>query len=268
MPGRATVTPAGVGPRPAPVFPPPVEARTCCSDAAPVGSGLGRVRASRRRGLPARSAVVVSAAVLLGGCAGWSPVGQATDQRTAAAGAPQGGSGSLPGTGRSTSSTGSGSVAAQPYPLGISRFAGAQRRPLPGLAAVTLAGPELDVTGLRGSIVVLNFWASWCEPCRTDSPALVDISTGPAGRGARFVGVDELDATAAAQSFLASVHSPYPHLVDADGRLLARMSAFVPAGAVPSTVLVDRSGRVAARVIGPVTGAQLTVLLDELRTSG
>ena len=79
--------------------------------------------------------------------------------------------------------------------------------------------------------------------------------------GTRFVGMDENDTLQAATTFLRSVGSRYPHLVD-DGTLLRRLTAWLP-DAVPGTLVVDRDGLVAARFVGPVTApALLSVLLS------
>ena len=154
------------------------------------------------------------------------------------------------------------------YPLGLTRFLAADRQPLPDLVGTTLTGARISLTGLRGSIVVVNFWATWCEPCRTESPALVAVAGSTAGRGVRFVGVDEVDDPATARTFVAQIRSSYPHLVDPDAALLGRASPLVPSGAVPSTLVLDARGRVAARVIGPATAPQLVLVLDQLRAGG
>lgn len=162
----------------------------------------------------------------------------------------------------------SASTPAQRYPLGLTRFPAADHRPLPDLSGATLTGGRISLVDLRGSIVVVNFWATWCEPCRTESPALVAVAGSAAGRGVRFVGVDEVDDSASALTFVTQIRSPYPHLVDPDATLLGLASQLVPSAAVPSTLVLDTRGRVAARVIGPVTAPQLVSVLDHLRAGG
>ena len=182
---------------------------------------------------------------LLAGCSGGTPAtatvpGQAAGHSTPA-GATTGGSD------------------ADRYPLGLTVFPVGQRRPLPALTGKTLAGPVLALSSLRGHTVVLNVWASWCEPCRTELPSLATLSAQLRASGVRFVGLDEDADPRAATSALRSTGSSYPHLVDR-GPLLARLSAWLPA-AVPGSLVVDPQGRVAARVVGPVTVAQLRPLL-------
>ena len=148
------------------------------------------------------------------------------------------------------------------YPLGLTVYPVGQRRSLPALRGRTLAGPVLALSSLRGSTVVLNVWASWCEPCRTELPSLAALAAELRGSGVRFVGLDEDADARAATSALRSARSTYPHLVDR-GALLTRLSPWLPP-AVPGSVVVDPQGRVAARVVGPVTAAQLRPLLAGL----
>ena len=126
-----------------------------------------------------------------------------------------------------------------------------------------MGGERLSLSQLRGQVVVLNMWASWCYPCRTEVPALVAVAHATTGRGISFVGLDELDSSSSAKNFLSTDHVEYPNLVDADGSLLARLG-LVPANAIPSTLIVDRTGHAAARVIGPVSAAELTSVLAQL----
>ncbi len=165
-----------------------------------------------------------------------------------------------PSTARSTTAT--------PYPLGLSRIAPSARRILPGLSGRTVAGQNLSVRALRGHVVVVNVWASWCEPCRSESPLLEAAARGERVAGVRFVGLDENDTPAAATTFLRQVGSSYPHLDDPDGSLLALLSPWVPATAVPSTLVVDAEGRVAARFIGAVTQPQLGQVLATVAAGG
>lgn len=152
-------------------------------------------------------------------------------------------------------SSGSTSVA-NPYPVGVTAYASASRVAMPPLSGTTLDGRRLAVADLRGHVVIINIWASWCEPCKSESPALVAAAKSTSGLGVRFVGIDEADQAPAATRFLRAIGSTYPHLVDVDGRLLGQMTRWLPQ-AVPGTLVLDSQGRVAARVIGPVTGPQI-----------
>lgn len=109
----------------------------------------------------------------------------------------------------------------------------------------------MSLSSLSGDVIVLNAWASWCEPCRAESPALASLASSTQPLGVRFVGLDEGDRQAPAKAFVATAGTTYPHIVDTDGTLLASLR-LVPATAIPSTLVLDRSGHVAARVIGPI----------------
>ena len=158
---------------------------------------------------------------------------------------------------------GSSAPAAASQNLGVTRYAVGQRPQIPELAGTTLDGSSLNVTSLRGHVVVLNAWASYCEPCRTESPALARVAQQTAALDVRFVGIDEQDRAEPARAFAASAGATYPELVDADGALLGSLR-LVPPSAVPSTLVLDRSGRVAARVIGAVDAATLDSLVRAL----
>jgi thiol-disulfide isomerase/thioredoxin len=164
--------------------------------------------------------------------------------------------------GGAASSSGATAVPATAFRPGVTVLAPAQRQAAPEVRGTTLDGSPLALSSLRGHVVVLNVWASWCEPCRTESPALVAVAGSLAGTGTQFVGLDEKDTAAAALDFLQSVHSTYPHLVD-DGALLARLGRWLPQ-AVPGTLVLDPQGRVAARVIGPVSEGDLRTVLAAL----
>jgi len=130
------------------------------------------------------------------------------------------------------------------------------------VAGTTLDGARLSLSSLRDHVVVLNVWASWCIPCRTESPALAALSRSESAATARFVGIDENDTRADATAFLRAAGATYPDLVD-DGTLLSRLSAWLPQ-ALPGSLVIDRQGRVAARVIGAATAAQVQPLVSQL----
>ena len=115
--------------------------------------------------------------------------------------------------------------------------------------------------------MVLNVWASWCEPCRAESPDLARIARDTAAAGVRFVGVDEQDRPDPARSFAASAGTTYPHLVDADGTLLSSLR-LVPSSGIPSTLVIDGAGHVAARVIGAVDATTFERLVTSVAATG
>jgi thiol-disulfide isomerase/thioredoxin len=131
------------------------------------------------------------------------------------------------------------------------------RIPAPTIRGETLDGESLDLSSLRGKVVVLNFWASWCAPCRAESPNLVKVATDSASKGVAFVGVNFKDDRDAARRF-DEVHSvPYPSLFDQPGVVLTKLRKLVPQEP-PSTLLIDRSGRIAGIFRGGVTENELS----------
>jgi len=156
-----------------------------------------------------------------------------------------------------------GSVTRTAESPGVSRIAVGDRRPAPPLRGATLKGSHLVLGDVAGSVVVINVWASWCEPCRTESPVLGRLSRWLAAQKVAFVGINELDSTSSASTFAAAAGVTYPQLVDSDGALL-RQLPLLPQKGIPSTLILDRHHRMAARVIGPVTGGDLQALVTEL----
>ena len=144
--------------------------------------------------------------------------------------------------------------------VGVTRFAAGGRPRVPDLTGTTLDGSTFRLSSLRGSVVVLNVWASWCEPCRDESPLLAKVASSTRSAGVRFVGIDEQDRAESARTFAAAAGADYPHLVDSAGSLLASLR-IVPSSGIPSTLVLDRRGEVAARVIGPVDAATFEQLV-------
>jgi thiol-disulfide isomerase/thioredoxin len=156
-----------------------------------------------------------------------------------------------------------GSTVSSALGVGVTSFPLGARPSIPDIAGATLDGPQLALSTLRGHVVVLNVWASWCEPCRSESPLLARVSAATAASGVRFVGVDEQDRADAARTFSSSAGTTYPHVQDPDGSLL-RSLRLVPSSGIPSTLVLDESGAVAARVIGPVDPATFQALVESV----
>ncbi len=122
----------------------------------------------------------------------------------------------------------------------------------PAAPATTLAkldgGGGVPLSSYRGKVVVLNFWASWCGPCRGEAPVLERWQHKLSARNATIVGVDVLDVTEDARRFIDRYGLTYPQLRDGDGSHLKRFDVV----GYPETVVLDRRGRIAATARGPV----------------
>jgi cytochrome c biogenesis protein CcmG/thiol:disulfide interchange protein DsbE len=108
---------------------------------------------------------------------------------------------------------------------------------------------RLSLTSMRGKIVVLNFWASWCQPCKDESPLLEKTWQDNRTRGVVVLGVDAWDLRADARSFAERYKLTYPLLFDGPGSTLGRWGV----GGFPHTFFVGRDGRLSATVEGPLT---------------
>ena len=141
----------------------------------------------------------------------------------------------------------------------------ADRRLVPDVAASTLDGGSVSVRDLTGAgVVVINVWASWCTSCRAESAAIAAVADELRGEPVQFLGIDEGDSAPSARRFLDETGTTYPQLTDPDGEVLHALT-LLPETAIPSTLLLDPRGRMAARVIGPVNRADLRALIRSVQ---
>jgi thiol-disulfide isomerase/thioredoxin len=130
---------------------------------------------------------------------------------------------------------------------------------LPDLTLPCLGGGDLALRRLTGTPVVLNLWASWCAPCRTELPALQRLHAAAGGR-LRVVGVDTEDTRTGGESIVTDLFLTFPHLRDDSGELLRAIRR----PGLPVTVLVSADGRVVRVYSGaPLTDASLRTLVRE-----
>jgi thiol-disulfide isomerase/thioredoxin len=134
----------------------------------------------------------------------------------------------------------------------------------PAVAGTTLAGSRLSLAAERGSVVVLNFWGSWCAPCRREAPALAALATHFASAQVRFVGDDVHDSPAAALAFERTYSIGYPSLNDPGEQVALAFHGTVPPVAIPTTLLIDRSGRIAGRIVGEISYSGLRALIHRV----
>ena len=147
----------------------------------------------------------------------------------------------------------------------------AERDGAPTVAGTTLEGGALDLTTLRGKVVVVNMWASWCAPCRGEAGTLEKVYGETKAQGVEFVGIvsggkDSIDN---AKAFQRRFDVSYPSMFDADNSLVLAFRGQLPPAAIPTTLVLDREGRVAARALGPVDRSRLLGMIEPvLREQG
>jgi cytochrome c biogenesis protein CcmG, thiol:disulfide interchange protein DsbE len=128
----------------------------------------------------------------------------------------------------------------------------------PAFALVTLEGEPADGTLLEGHVTVVNFWASWCPPCRSEAPVLARVAEQTAPDGVRFLGVLHRDQVAPAREFAEQFGLDFPTVVD-DGSLAGPLGV----RAIPTTFVVGVDGTVLSRHFGPIREARLRVLVED-----
>src|SRR6266849_3921379 len=129
---------------------------------------------------------------------------------------------------------------------------------VPDLTIQSLDGDVVSIRGLKGTPLVINFWASWCVPCRQEAPVLAAAAQRTAGK-AQFVGVDIQDTASAARAYEAEIKSPYPV-----GPAIHGSYRDFGVTAPPETFFVDRYGIVQSRIIGPVDAQKIDVYMAAL----
>lgn len=129
------------------------------------------------------------------------------------------------------------------------------------LAGTTLDGAPLDIATYAGKVVVVNVWASWCAPCRAEATELANVAKEFENKDVQFIGLNTRDGLAAAKAFNDRFDTGYPSIQDKDGMLTLAFGNLGPA-ATPTTIVLDKSGKVSGRILGPVTEAQLRSLIN------
>jgi thiol-disulfide isomerase/thioredoxin len=152
----------------------------------------------------------------------------------------------------------------------ISEYAVADRGEPVAFEGVTDSGDDVSSDDYAGKVLVLNFWYAGCPPCRVEAPALEEVNQSFAGQDVAFLGVNVRDQAAQALSFADSLGVTYPSVMDADdGNLLLAYAGTVAPNAVPTTLVIDREGRVAARFLGAVDGpSSLRTIINDTLAEG
>lgn len=150
-----------------------------------------------------------------------------------------------------------------PTPLGTV-IPKVDRKPAGTFTGDLIDGGTVGTSDLKGKVTLLNFWASWCEPCKVESPQLDLLYRKVKSEGIEFIGIDTKDAKSSAQSFVHAYGLSYPIVFDENGEIAIRLGD-LPARGLPFTVLLDKSGDVAAVYLGELTAKDLQAPLDTLR---
>ena len=217
------------------LFHPPTSRSQCVGTGGEDGKGSERPSRSARRtalGAAAAAALVLGVAACGGG---------ATAQDTAV------------GNGSSFVSGSYGTTVFQP----------GARPPAPQVRGTTLTGATFRLSADRGSVVVMNFWGSWCTPCREEAPVLGALARQFSGARVRFVGVDIRDDPASAEAFMHTYRIGYPSLNDPNDLIALDFRTTAPPAGIPTTLVIDPIGQIAARVIGPVSYDGLKTLITQ-----
>ncbi len=134
----------------------------------------------------------------------------------------------------------------------------------PAVSGPLVGGGRLSLTSYRGHVVILNFWGSWCPPCRREAPSLAQLARQYRSSGVRFLGIDIRDSPATAEAFMSDFRISYPSLNDPSDNLALDFRDTVPPTGIPTTLVISRSGRITARVIGGVTYDSLKTLIQRV----
>ena len=140
----------------------------------------------------------------------------------------------------------------------VTKIEAGNRVDAPAISGMTLNGSTFTFT--KGKVAVVNVWASWCSPCRAEEPTLSALSRKYSD--VQFIGILTRDNPVNAEAFARKRGTPYPTLIE--DSILIGFRKSLPANAIPTTVVIDRQGRVAARISGGVTVASLSQLIEEV----
>jgi thiol-disulfide isomerase/thioredoxin len=168
-------------------------------------------------------------------------------------------------TGADEQTRSAGQVGYPTVPRNLTRIPPDQRKELPTVSGPSLGGNQtISSQDYRGKVVVINVWGSWCPPCRKEAPDLqaASIETKDV---AQFVGITSKDYDPApAEAFVRSFKITYPSIYDPTGKVLLAFAGELPPSAIPSTMIIDREGRLAVRVLSEVSEITLVDMINDV----
>jgi thiol-disulfide isomerase/thioredoxin len=140
-----------------------------------------------------------------------------------------------------------------------------QRKELPTVSGPALGSNQtISTQDFRGKVVVINVWGSWCPPCRKEAPDLQAASVETKDI-AQFVGITSKDYDPApAEAFVRSFEITYPSIYDPTGKVLLAFAGELPPSAIPTTMIIDRQGRLAVRVLSEVSKITLVNMINDV----
>jgi thiol-disulfide isomerase/thioredoxin len=145
----------------------------------------------------------------------------------------------------------------------VSEYAAGDRQSPVSFQAPLFNGQVVESASFAGKVVVLNFWYAACGPCRLEAGTLQELSQSFQGKGAEFYGVNIRDEAPTAAAYERTFGVTYPSFYDRSGGVLLAMASFVPPQAVPTTIVLDKQGRVAARILGVADKSTLKSLISD-----
>jgi thiol-disulfide isomerase/thioredoxin len=122
--------------------------------------------------------------------------------------------------------------------------------PAAPITAPTLTGSQYDWSATHGHVVVVDFWGSWCEPCREEQPVLNKLVTQWAPKGVIFLGVDVQDSNVSGSAYERDFHVTYPSVNDASEVIASEYNVISP----PTVIIVDTKGNIVDRFLGTLSG--------------
>lgn len=144
----------------------------------------------------------------------------------------------------------------------------ADRKLAPDISETTFTGKKFQLSSERESVVVINVWGSWCAPCRAEAQELADLARTFENQNVTFLGINTRDSLPSAKSFVERFTIEYENIEDQSGEILLKFQDTLSPNAIPTTLVIDKNGRVAARILGPVEVSLLrgfiTKLLEEV----